>query len=466
MTKQNSIQNFDNYSYANQILSWENSIADKTKEITAAQKALADYKLLNDKSIADQKTLLAGYETKLSAAITTVSGLDNSVTTQANALNDLFVDLKTKNNAYNSTTLFTYKLAVPSTLQTSPIVGGSVSNPVTEVIFTSGTSYFTVNSSTVSQYSVNTGSKSGSSFSSSIYSYKTTEPVLSFFSPGYFKQYIWEAQEIADNQASLATKLTTMNTKKDNYNGSTNGNLKAWQDAVTAYNTTPSAANMSTLNTTSIAVWGVSGRTVVVDAVWNPITNKFEDKNSSYAFFANTNSSATYVAYMSAKYDYESLQTTIANQADIKKMFDAATIALAKIKTDVLAISDPIKTKKDEYDAKVISINSTVVSRDLAIADQNRYQTLVDNINSGVSGYDSNISAYTQSITSKEQQKKLLEEQLAEYKKNPTHNGNYVEILRKEAANLETQISDKGDEIEVYTKQLSTLLEYINGTKN
>ncbi len=466
LTNQNNIQKFDSYSNANQILTQETTIANKGKEITAAQKALADYKLLNDKTLADQKTLLAGYETKLSTAITTLAGLNNSITTQVNTLNDLYVDLKTKNNAYSSATLFTYKLAVPAALQTSSLVGGAASTPVTEIVFNSGSSYFTVSSPLIAQFNVSSGSTTSSPtpFTSKVYTYKAPSSIVTY-SPEYFNQYIWEAQEIADNNASLASLLTNMNAKKDNYNGATNGNLKAWQDAVTAYNANPSAANQTTLNSTSTAVWGVPARTLAVDAVWNPLTSLFEDKNSAYTFNLSTISNATYVIYIRAKYNYESLQTTIANQIEIKKMFDAATTALAKIKTDVLAISDPIKAKNDDYDAKVIAISSTVTSKNLAVIEQSRYETLVDNINTGVTGYDTQIATLTQTITNLEQQKKALEETLAEYKKNPTMSGQFVEILRKEATNLQTEITDLGKEIETYTKQLATLLEYINGTK-
>jgi|GEM_PF-3905317 len=467
LANQTTIMNFDSYSNANQILTQETTIANKAKEITAKQKELADYKLLNDKSIADQKILLADYEQKYSAAITTLATLNNSIATQANALNDIYTDINTKNNAYSAATLFTYKLAVPAALQ---------AQYGKEVTFISGENYFSNTPKTIYKYDVTSGAITLVSFNTKVYEYKDQAPTnaaLLSNSPEYWKNKIFGVQELADQNANLAALLKTKNDKEDAYKGTTNGNLKAWQDAVTAYNANPTlAVNITNLNNTSDAVWGSQlrtnpalGRTVAVDAVWNPTTSMFEDKNSSKTFSLNPNSTATYIAYISAKHNYENLQTVIANQTDIKKMFDAATTALAKIKTDVLAISDPIKTATDNYDAKVIAINSTVVSKNIASDDKTRYQGLISNINSGVTGYDTQIATLTQSITNLEQQKKALEEALAEYKKYPTTGGKYVEIIRKEVVNLQTELTDLGKEIDVYTKQLATLLEYINGTK-
>ena len=59
--------------------------------------------------------------------------------------------------------------------------------------------------------------------------------------------------------------------------------------------------------------------------------------------------------------------------------------------------------------------------------------------------------------------KKQLEEALKIFKANPTVSGGaYKAILAADIKNIETQIADLNKEIETYTKQLATLLEYIN----
>ena len=255
-----------------------------------------------------------------------------------------------------------------------------------------------------------------------------------------------------------------MNSKKDSYDGTTNGNLKAWEDAVTAYKASQTSTTSTNLRTASLNVWGINDiRTTKVDAVWNPLTNQFEDKNSNYVFGANINSSATYVAYMSAKYYYDSEKTAIDNQAKIKDMFNAATTALVKIKTDVLAISDPIKAATANYETKAISLGVLIADRNLANEEKTRYENLMNNLNGGITNYASQIKILEDNIKIYEQQKKQYEEALKIFKANPTVTGGaYKAILAADIKNIETQIADLNKEIETYTKQLATLLEYIN----
>ncbi len=461
LNNQKTLQQFDAYGYDNQVLAQQTSIDNVQKQIVAAQKALADYKLFNDTT--GKNALLTTYEQKLKATLATIATKNGEITKVANELNDAYADLKAKNNAYNQPTLFTYKLAVPAELQTWSGIGGNVSNPKSEIIFSSGANYFNVVITNISQYDVNTGSQINV-IQSKVYEYKTPGSIL-LYSPEYFNQYIWKAQEIEDKNAGLASRLSTMNSKKDSYNGTTNGNLKAWEDAVTAYKASQTSTTSTNLRTASLNVWGINDiRTTKVDAVWNPLTNQFEDKNSNYVFGANINSSATYVAYMSAKYYYDSEKTAIDNQAKIKDMFNAATTALAKIKTDVLAISDPIKTATTNYNTKTIAIDVLKTDRNLANEEKTRYENLMNNLNNGITNYASQINILEDNIKIYEQQKKQYEEALKIFKANPTitSGGAYKEILAADIKNIETQIADLNKEIETYTKQLATLLEYIN----
>ncbi len=460
LNNQKTLQQFDAYGYDNQVLAQQTSIDNVQKQIVAAQKALADYKLFNDTT--GKKALLTTYEQKLKATLVTIATKNGEITKVANELNDAYADLKSKNNAYNQSTLFTYKLAVPAELQTWSAIGGSVSNPKSEIVFSSGVNYFNVTMTSIFKFDVNDGSVTNPT-QSKVYEYKTPGSILSY-SPEYFNQYIWKAQEIEDKNAGLASRLATMNSKKDLYDGATNGNLKAWEDAVTAYKANQTSTTSTNLRTASINVWGINDiRTTKVDAFWNPLSGMFEDKNSNYVFGINISSSATYVAYMSAKHFYDNEKTAIDNQAKIKDMFNAATTALAKIKTDVLAISNPIKTATTSYNIKDNAIDVLIADRNLANEEKNRYENLMNNINSGITNYADQIKNKENDIKYYEQQKKQLEEALKIFKVNPTVTGGaYKAILAADIKNIETQIADLNEEIKTYTKQLATLLEYIN----
>jgi chromosome segregation ATPase len=111
-------------------------------------------------------------------------------------------------------------------------------------------------------------------------------------------------------------------------------------------------------------------------------------------------------------------------------MFNAATTALAKIKTDVLAISDPIKTATTNYNTKTIAIDVLKTDRNLANEEKTRYENLMNNLNNGITNYASQINILEDDIKFYEQQKKQLEEALKIFKANPTVSGGaYKAIL-------------------------------------